>query len=1296
MEQVMKSAFRNIMIFLLFLVSIGIIAYVITTSLGGKIPGLASSQSKEAVLPTTTVETTYDKTQLLNEIQPFVDLAITNHKEEVLAYMMYTIEIDHIDLNESHNLALVWLAMRDPSSGMLVPSEPGLAIAEMEGSGLWNITLQSDATWNTVLGTVPEEMLTPERKLQYTVGGEQSMGHDAAPLTGYKLPWQGGEGKYITGSIGHVYIYRSCVSSCLYAFDFADGTMFPVLAAKAGTVKYAVWGYENGNTDNANYIVLEDTTTSPVSYMVYMHLAKDSIPEALRTTGAAVQQGDLIGIADDTGYSTGHHLHFHVHTNASSYWGTSVDIRFDDVTINDGRPRTCVEAQYYPDFGAECQNDNLFISGNYADSSAPSGSISSPAAYSTLTENSAALHITLQDDSGIKSAELWVSQLDTWQKYADLPAATSIDTTLDLCSSSLQSGPFSVGLVLEDNAGNKTEEPVGITHFINNSACGSAAVTTCTPAAGQIALFTEKQFGGACQLVESGLYNEASFLPAEWPGTQSIRLGADTQAVIFSGTYAGGRMESLLADDPDDQNNRVPFNAIQSMKVQALSVRSDPVPQTPAINGVDADNLDSLTLTWGGGEGSNTYTHTLSGPNGYSTSTSHSSLPYWSVGSLPAGEYLWTMQAEQNQAAGVTASLAFTIPNTSLPAQTSRSAPYTEDWADMSADDWFTSGNWQLGSLKIGDWSGSAWIFGSGSSYTGSGDLTSPPISIPESGYGLLFSSFSDIENTAGVFDRREVQISVNGSNFIPLYTLQAESEQRVWKNSPVFDLSAYAGQSVRLRFHFDAIDSIDNQHLGWVIRSVRVEKFGTTCGAGSSQSTPIAYGQLINGTLCSAAEIHTYQINLAQDQSIVVKLNAQNSNNGSLLLNVLDANGNPLASQQSTGFAFKAAQAGTVQLQLLSSRYPDGLSGATPYQLQLTSDTIQPTVSFKTPVDGVITDGDSFTVEASVADDQSIQAVNLYWHPADWAGGTWQKIGSDINSTDGWEISFAQASISPIPGSALWLEAVDSAGNSGNAVLWNLRSDDSPPETNLLALPEYQESTLIPLVWQVTFGKDKVASYEIIYRENGGIWQTLSDSLPAESTRTVFVGEGGSTYDFNLRAHDQYGNIESWLDAETVSTTIVSACTRDAYETETGDDTWQSATASALNTAETHNICEEGDTDWYALSKDNGKYQQMVLTPQNPINGLIVTVYDSTSMEVLQQETSYGTDDPITISWTFGDTENIVVQVEPADGNVWGTQTQYEWLVQKPLSVNQIGWVCGGAFLPAALVLLFKKKKTT
>src|SRR5690606_8613565 len=108
-----------------------------------------------------------------------------------------------------------------------------------------------------------------------------------------------------------------------------------------------------------------------------------------------VPRGKYIGDTDDTGYSTSEHVHFMVVTTwwfgASNYpWGESMDMRFADVTLNGGIPRTCYEVTSLPiDNGAtQCignrsdpfnpQND-LFVSGNVG-ASPPTGRLTRPAA----------------------------------------------------------------------------------------------------------------------------------------------------------------------------------------------------------------------------------------------------------------------------------------------------------------------------------------------------------------------------------------------------------------------------------------------------------------------------------------------------------------------------------------------------------------------------------------------------------------------------------------------------------------------------------------------------------------------------------------------------------------------------------------------------------------------------------------------------------------------------------------------------------------------------------------------------
>ena len=215
-------------------------------------------------------------------------------REDILAFLIYRVTIDHVDYSADKSLALVWIALVDQQTGLVQSGEPGLVIAHATGDAAnpWRIVFQADTNFAAELQAIPEKMLSADMRAHY-MPAEQQQPKDPVVYTGYHLPWTNGQTVYLTGSIGHVYTYKSCPSTCLYAFDFANGTMFPVRAARRGTVKYVVWEYPNGNTTNPNYIVLEDTSTTPTTYQVYFHLAQNSIPTALRQSWRAGGAGAI-------------------------------------------------------------------------------------------------------------------------------------------------------------------------------------------------------------------------------------------------------------------------------------------------------------------------------------------------------------------------------------------------------------------------------------------------------------------------------------------------------------------------------------------------------------------------------------------------------------------------------------------------------------------------------------------------------------------------------------------------------------------------------------------------------------------------------------------------------------------------------------------------------------------------------------------------------------------------------------------------------------------------------------------
>jgi murein DD-endopeptidase MepM/ murein hydrolase activator NlpD len=107
--------------------------------------------------------------------------------------------------------------------------------------------------------------------------------------------------------------YGDHVGTGRNAWDFANGTQFPVSAAREGVITHLKMSSNSGCdsaacVDYANYIVVDhgDGTAS-----VYLHLAAGSLDGSVRC-GQPVRQGQKLAVAGSTGWSTGPHLHFQV------------------------------------------------------------------------------------------------------------------------------------------------------------------------------------------------------------------------------------------------------------------------------------------------------------------------------------------------------------------------------------------------------------------------------------------------------------------------------------------------------------------------------------------------------------------------------------------------------------------------------------------------------------------------------------------------------------------------------------------------------------------------------------------------------------------------------------------------------------------------------------------------------------------------------------------------------------------------------------------------------------------------
>jgi murein DD-endopeptidase MepM/ murein hydrolase activator NlpD len=455
---------------------IALILWVPVLLLGGLVflPHSSIQAAPEPPLPIPTPES-----EASTQVRLAILNAINKQQEFVLAFLVNDVQVQQVDLSESGDWAIGWLTMADAQTGDPVPSEPGLAIARRRPSG-WDVFLPTDPLWLDLLIALPEDLIDTQLKQVYV-----EMNADYGPVpyavySGYRLPWAAGQTAWLSGSTSHDSYIPS--GNAHYAFDFyIPQTMYRLYASKSGVVWRAKWDTPNGDASGTgNYIVLQDNSTSPVTYQLYLHMAQESIPPALRERGAYVVQGQYIGMADDTGQSTGHHLHFQVHTNPDSYWGRAVDVTFEDVGINGGRPR--VKNSYYNDQKYCWPSDacssfqSSYVSGNVVrgDVTPPTGDLFEPYTGTTVYDRKVHVEGWASDiGSGLEKAQLIGYYQNSWHEVGPQFSSITFSLDWDMCADQVPDGPVSLALRIWDKEANPAIGLPGLRHFTKDYACDS-------------------------------------------------------------------------------------------------------------------------------------------------------------------------------------------------------------------------------------------------------------------------------------------------------------------------------------------------------------------------------------------------------------------------------------------------------------------------------------------------------------------------------------------------------------------------------------------------------------------------------------------------------------------------------------------------------------------------------------------------------------------------------------------------------------------------------------------------------
>lgn len=570
-------------------------------------------------------------------------------------------------------------------------------------------------------------------------------------------------------------------------------------------------------------------------------------------------------------------------------------------------------------------------------------------------------------------------------------------------------------------------------------------------------------------------------------------------------------------------------------------------------------------------------------------------------------------------------------------------APYFDDM-ESGTNGWTATGLWhQVDFIGPDGWR--RWWYGQDSTNnydTGaanSGDLTSPPLYIPSTGYYLRFLYYYETETQGTDWDQRWVQISVDGGPFNNV--LQLYDDPMVWwLRSQVIDLSGYAGHTIQVRFHFDTIDDAHNDYRGWYIDNFDISATPPPSCADTHEpnnipalATDIAYGQTLSADICPGGDYDYYRFTGTAGDRIVVDIDTSNESWLDSYVFLLDSDGTSVLAEnddevsgvRDSHLGYHLPHDGTYYIKVKAWNHPSAGGTEYFYTIHLLVDEINPsTAEITSPGNDAWLDPNMETVAVTATDNESgINRVEFLWHDADWQNSDWIWLGADNDGRDGWSWDFDTSSLPDQQGGAFYIWAFDWVGNWTGAGTWNLGIDRTAPTASTYVSPMYGDAPFqdFHVWWNGDDNLSGIAGYDVQYRDGvNGVWTNLLTGTT--DTYYRFVGQNGHTYYFRSRAYDHTGNVGSYSDevSHTVQTCAIEA---DAYEV---DNAYTSAHPIETDGLwQMHNFHAEGDQDWVRFIALPGITYTLVTTNTGGHADTVIYLYGSDGNILID----YNDDDP-------------------------------------------------------------------
>jgi hypothetical protein len=922
------------------------------------------------------------------------------------------------------------------------------------------------------------------------------------------------------------------------------------------------------------------------------------------------------------------------------------------------------------------------------DTTAPIGDILEPVDKHIVQTNNLYLEgWALDDASGLSSAQFIANYNGTWQDIGPSFSTTNFSYMWDWCQSSIPDGPVSIALRLIDKKGNQALEYPGLRHIVKESTCPS--VQSCTPSADQVALFSLPDYAGDCQVLDIGGYpDETSFLTIGDDQTESILIGENVRAVVSTKHLFQGRRETITHNDPNLADNRVNSNALSSLMV----VDRASVPNVPDLGWPEDHSAynqdDSITLAWDDGGGASLMRAAIEGPSMATTST-WSIQTTWSMGSLPTGSYSWRVQGWNSAGSSAwSPSQVFTVSETTSSPGTSITAPYS-DTLEGDTTSWIAAGLWHKTTSDSHSLNNSWWYSHPvtqtyNTNNVNFGSITSPRINLPVNPdlYFLEFWSKYDTESSEGYWDQRRVQISVDGGDFFDIYQMK-DDPTGYWLKIRL-DLSPYylsgISHELRIRFFFTTVDADQNDYAGWYIDDVQVS-------AGSPEpcsdmhepndtpetASPISYGDSLTADICPGNDRDFYQFSGSAGDRIVVDVDAKSQ--GSPLdgmVRILDQDGTSVLTfhddevpgiQQDPHLGYQLPRDGSYYLEVLAWDTP---SGTGPYTITLFTDAEHPVVASLTPTTGTYLPAAEIDLQVNTND--ALSGVSHVQFLAFTDG--WNLFWEDWDGTNGWRTTFDTSGLTEGDQLEFYARAFDWGGNSAGIPSWDLTLDFTHPQTTADPPSNPSQTTAVHLIWDHVDNLAGIRSSHIRYRVNSLNWAT--QEFEEDTREWWYIGEAGNTYTFRIRAIDDAGNIEPYLEGAQVSTSIpaiADLCSSpDPWDVSAAvnDNSFTSAFPLSLNW-QTHNFCNPAaadglyDVDWFSLTAEENHLYTINVMPAHESTAVVMRLYDEDGITLLADQSPEGFGESSNLVWRAVRDGSLYLSLTHKDGRVAGNAAAYQ-----------------------------------